>query len=67
MPKLRCVDVTFEFDFSKRWLVIERKRAGRYGGYTWLQESEFRTMGVLADEWGGFYLGTGKISMYSLI
>jgi hypothetical protein len=63
-PLLQCLDVGPAEDFQRRWLAIERKPDGQYEGYRWLQKREFRRMGVVVDEWGGFYFGTGKGSVY---
>lgn len=64
-PSLRFLDVgSTKVWRTRRWLVIERGRGGRYSGYRWLQKHELKYMGVIAEDWGGFYFGTGKGSMY---
>jgi hypothetical protein len=59
------LDVGSKEGAMRKDLVIERKRAKGYGGYRWLQKSELRSMGVIVDDWGGFYFGMGRDSMYN--
>jgi hypothetical protein len=50
---------------GRKWLVIERRHAGRYAGYRWLQKSESRSMGVIVDDWAGFYFGKAGFNVES--
>ena len=61
-PNLRCLDVGENKE--RKWLVIERKEDGKYGGYRWIEKKEFKRQDVIVDEWGGFYFVQARKPMY---